>query len=430
MQPSDRLDPQPWMTAPDTVAVMAALAAAGGEARFVGGCVRDALLGRTVRDIDIATHEPPERVMNLLARAGIKAVPTGIKHGTVTAVIGVKHFEITTLRRDVETYGRHAKVEYTNDWQADAARRDFTMNALFCGTDGTIYDPFGGLADLRAARVRFVGDPEARIREDVLRLLRFFRFHAHYGKGPPDPTALAACRSLAHLLPTLSGERLCGETLKLLAAPQPADGIALMGETGVLAHFLPEATRNDRLRALVAIEAGAPRDLVPRTDPLRRLAALLDGSEASALAVATRLRFSQAERDCLIGLAGDPEPSPAFDAPARRRLIYRLGPARYRDRALIAWAAAAAGGVAMDQRATAAWIGVLRSGAEWAAPRFPIKGRDAVKLGVPPGPAVGALMATLEDWWIAGDFQADRDSCMAKLKELSATATSPPAAGS
>jgi poly(A) polymerase len=423
MQPSDRLDPQPWMTAPETVAVMAALSAAGGEARFVGGCVRDALLGRQVRDVDIATHEPPERVMNLLARAGIKAIPTGIKHGTVTAVIGARHFEITTLRRDVETYGRHAKVEYTDDWQADAARRDFTMNALFCGADGTVYDPFGGLPDLRAQRVRFVGDPEARIREDVLRLLRFFRFHAHYGAPPPDPAALAACRKLAPLLPTLSGERICGETLKLLSAPQPADVFDLMGDTGVLAHFLPEATRTDRLRALVAIEGSAPRDLVPPTDPLRRLAALLDGSEASALAVATRLRLSNAERDRLIGLAGDPEPSPALDAPARRRLIYRLGLARYRDRALIAWAGIVAGGVAMDPRVTEAWIDVLRSGTEWAAPRFPLKGRDAVKLGVPPGPAVGRLMAALEDWWIAGDFQANREACLAELRERAAAAS-------
>src|SRR5215468_4177027 len=271
MQPSERLDPQPWMIAAETVAVMAALAAAGGEARFVGGCVRDALLGRKVSDIDIATHEPPERVMNLLSRAGIKAIPTGIKHGTVTAVVGVRHFEITTLRRDVETYGRHARVEYTDDWAADAARRDFTMNALFCSADGTIYDPFGGLADLRAQRVRFVGDPAERIREDVLRLLRFFRFHAHYGKPPPDPPALAACRDLAHLLPTLSGERVCAETLKLLSAPQPADVVDLMRESGVLAHFLPEATGIDRMRALVAAEAVAPRDLVPRPDPLRRL---------------------------------------------------------------------------------------------------------------------------------------------------------------
>jgi poly(A) polymerase len=296
MQPSDRLDPQPWMTAPETVAVMAALSAAGGEARFVGGCVRDALVGRKVRDVDIATHEPPERVLNLLARAGIKAIPTGIKHGTVTAVIGARHFEITTLRRDVETYGRHAKVEYTDDWQADAARRDFTMNALFCGADGSIYDPFGGAADLRAQRVRFVGDPEARIREDVLRLLRFFRFHAHYGKPPPDAAALAACRSLAHLLPTLSGERICAETLKLLSAPEPADVIDLMGEAGVLANFLPEATRNDQLRALVALESSAPRDLMPRTDPLRRLRGRRAGGGDAAAALECGARPSDRPR--------------------------------------------------------------------------------------------------------------------------------------
>jgi poly(A) polymerase len=411
------------MTAPETAAVMAALAAAGGEARFVGGCVRDALLGRKVSDIDVATHEPPERVMNLLSRAGIKAIPTGIKHGTVTAVVGARHFEITTLRRDVETFGRHAKVEYTNDWQADAARRDFTMNALFCSVDGTIYDPFGGLADIGARRVRFVGDPEARIREDVLRLLRFFRFQAHYGSSPVDSAALAACSRFAHLLPTLSGERVCGETLKLMIAPQPASVIELMREAHVLEHFLPEATRPDRLRAMVTIEGTSPRDLVPPADAIRRLAALLDGSEASALAVATRLRFSNAERDKLVGLAGDPVLSPDLPAQGRHRSIYRYGRERYRDLVLVHWADAIAGGGAIDRRANDAWLDMLRAGAEWVAPRFPLKGRDAVRLGVPPGPAVGRLMATIEDWWIDGDFQGDREACLAKLKDLAPTAT-------
>jgi len=205
MQPTaDRLAPQPWMTAPETRAVVAALTADGTEVRFVGGCVRDALLGRPVKDVDIATPDRPQRVMELLARAGIRAIPTGIEHGTVTAVVGRTPFEITTLRRDVETYGRRAKVAFTDDWTADAARRDFTINALSCTPDGRLYDPFGGLADLRAGRVRFVGDPEARIREDVLRLLRFFRFYAHYGAAPPDPAALAACRALAPLLPGLA----------------------------------------------------------------------------------------------------------------------------------------------------------------------------------------------------------------------------------
>ncbi len=423
MQPSGRLEPQSWMTAPETVAVMAALASAGGEARFVGGCVRDALLGRRVSDVDIATHEPPERVLNLLARGGIKAIPTGIKHGTVTAVIGTRHFEITTLRRDVETYGRHAKVEYTNDWHADAARRDFTINALFCDGDGAIFDPFGGLADLNARRVRFVGDAEARIREDVLRLLRFFRFHAHYGSPPADPSAMAACSRLADLLPTLSGERVRGETLKLMGAPEPASVVELMRQSGVLPHFLPEASRIDRLRALVTIEGALPPDLVPPADPIRRLAALLDGSEASALAVAVRLRFSNAERDRLVGLAADSELSPSLPAPMRHRLIYKYGRERYRDLALIRWADAVAFDGAVERPVDGAWVEMLRAGAEWTVPRFPLKGRDAVRLGVPPGPAVGRLMAAVEDWWVAADFQADRAMCMQKLKDLAATAT-------
>jgi poly(A) polymerase len=406
------------MTAPETVAVMAALAAAGGEARFVGGCVRDALLGRKVSDIDIATHEPPERVMNLLARAGIKAIPTGIRHGTVTAIVGARHFEITTLRRDVETYGRHAKVEYTNDWHADAARRDFTINALFCGVDGRIYDPFGGLADLRARRVRFVGDPDSRIREDVLRLLRFFRFYAHYGSPPADAAALAACRRLAHLLPTLSGERVCGETLKLMKAPEPAGIIELMRENGVLPHVLPEATRIDRLRALVAIEESLGSELVAGVHPIRRLAALLDGSERSALAVAKRLRLSNAERDRLVGLASDADLSPGLPESTRHRLIYRYGRDRYRDLVLVRWADAVAGASSPNCAPDEGWRELLRAGTRWAAPRFPLRGRDAVRLGVPPGPAVGRLMAALEDWWIAGDFQADRATCLAKLEEL------------
>jgi poly(A) polymerase len=411
------------MTAPETVAVMEALTSAGGEARFVGGCVRDALLGRKVSDVDIATQEPPERVMNLLARAGIKAIPTGITHGTVTAVIDAKHFEITTLRRDVETYGRHAKVEYTDDWQADAARRDFTINALFCGIDGAIYDPFGGVTDLKARRVCFVGDPEARIREDVLRLLRFFRFHAHYGDSAPDPAALAACSRLAHLLPTLSGERVRGETLKLVIGPEPASVVELMRETGVLAQFLPEATRIDRLRAVVGIEVTLTRDMARRADPIRRLAALLDGTERSAVAVATRLRFSNAERDRLVALADDTQLSFDLPAPARRRLIYRYGRDRYRDLVLLRWAEAITKGGAVDQHLNDSWMELLRAGAEWNAPRFPLKGRDAVRLGVSPGPAVGRLMATIEDWWIAGDFQADRSTCLAKLQDLVPTAT-------
>ncbi|HLB80423.1 MAG TPA: CCA tRNA nucleotidyltransferase [Dongiaceae bacterium] len=409
-----RLAPQPWMTAAETRAVLDALTAEGGEVRFVGGCVRDAVLGRPVKDVDIATHDPPERVIALLERAGLKAVPTGIEHGTITAVVGGKHFEITTLRRDVETYGRRARVEFTDDWAADAARRDLTMNALFCGPDGTLYDPFGGLADLRAGRVRFVGEARERIREDVLRLLRFFRFYAHYGRPPPDPEALAAAKALAPLLPTLSGERVCGETFKLLRAPDPAPVFELMAGEGVLARFLPEAANLARLGALVAIEAA-----VAGADPVRRLAALLDGTRASSAAVATRLRLSNRERDRLIGLAEAPPLSPDLDPAARRRLRHRLGAERFRDLALLAWA----GGAAAPPD-SAAWRDLL-AGADWTPPAFPVKGKDAVRLGVPAGPEVGRLIAAVEEWWAAEDFRPDRKACLKKLRELAAEGPAP-----
>jgi poly(A) polymerase len=417
MEPCGRLDPQPWMTAPETRAVIAALTAEGAEVRFVGGCVRDAVIGRPVKDVDIATHDPPERVMALLEKAGITAVPTGLKHGTVTAVIGKSHFEITTLRRDVETFGRHATVEFTNDWTADAARRDLTMNALFCAPDGRLFDPFGGLADLKARRVRFVGDAATRIREDVLRLLRFFRFYAHYGAPPPDAEALEAARDLAPLLPTLSGERICGETLKLLMAPDPASVVALMRDQGVLAHFMPEGTGIARLAALVTVEGIAPRGLVPEADAIRRLAALLDGGASAAETVAARLRLSNAERERLIAIAGGPWPVADLDGPARRRLLYRLGRERFRDAALHAWAEAIAGTASADRYETESWIDLVAT-IETALPPFPLRGRDALELGLKPGPEVGRLVAEVEAWWIDGDFRADRAACLARLAEL------------
>ena len=222
MEPSGHLDLQTWMKADETRAMVEVLRAGGQTVRFVGGCVRDAVLERAVKDIDLATPDPPETVIERLEQAGLGAVPTGIDHGTVTAVVGEAHFEITTLRRDVETYGRRARVEFTDDWVADASRRDFTINALFCDPDGTLYDPTGGLGDLKAGRVRFIGDPAQRIDEDVLRILRFFRFHAWYGQEALDQEGFAACRALAHRLPALSGERVAGELFRLLDAADPS----------------------------------------------------------------------------------------------------------------------------------------------------------------------------------------------------------------
>jgi poly(A) polymerase len=396
------LPPQPWMSAPATRAVIAALTAGGSEVRFVGGCVRDGLLGRPVTDIDIATPDGPARVIELLEAAGLKAVPTGIEHGTITAVALHHPFEITTLRRDVENYGRRAKVTFTDDWTADAARRDFTFNALSCAPDGKLYDPFGGIADLQGRRVRFVGEAMARIREDVLRLLRFFRFYAHYGAPPPDGDALGAARAMAPLLPTLSGERIAGETLKLLAATDPAAVMTLMRDHVVLMHFLPEAERLDRLARLVAIET----KLGLVAAPARRLAAALAGGEDAARAVAGRLRLSNTLRDRIVGALGQPAPIPGLQRAGCRALRYRLSAETYRDRCLIAWAESDA--------PDPVWRDILDV-ADWSPPVFPIKAQDALDRGATAGPALGRLMTEMEQWWIAGDFTAARGACLAEL---------------
>lgn len=391
---------QPWMGEAGVSAVMAALTHEGGVARFVGGCVRDALLGRPIGDIDIATLLLPEEVMGRLAAAGIKAVPTGLAHGTVTAVVPPRHLEITTLRRDIETDGRHARVAFTDDWRADAARRDFTMNALFLDRDGNLFDPVGGLGDLKAGQVRFVGDPETRIREDVLRLLRFYRFHAHYGRGEPDAAARAACRALAPLLPTLSGERVAAEILKLLAAPDPAPTLALMQEDGVLAILLPEAQRLELLRALVPIE--------PEPDPLRRLAALLVADRAQVAAAAERLRLSSAERERLLALAAPPWRFDFFgNQRDQRRAMHHLGVPLFRD--LVLLGVAATGQAERGRRH-------FRLADAWRPQEFPLKGRDVATLGVPPGPRMGRLLAEVEEWWERGDFRADRNACMGELR--------------
>ena len=411
---------QPWMAEPPTRVLFAALGQAGIVARFVGGCVRDALLGRQIADIDLATPAHPEEVVAALARAGIKVVPTGIEHGTVTAVVNPpsnsggppRHFEITTLRRDVETDGRHARVAFDADWAEDAARRDFTINAIYLDPDGTLYDPVGGLADLAARRVRFVGEAARRIAEDVLRVLRYYRFEARFGpdngEGPGDPAARAACRASVRLLPTLAAERVAQELIRLLGAPNPVPSLRMMQADGVLAVILPEATRIDRLKKLIAIE--------PEPDPLRRLAALVAIDAGGAAGVAERLRLSNAERDRLIGLAppwpAEFDPGAAGDARAQRQTLYRLGAERTRDLALLI---AADGGI--DEARLKA---LLALAAGWTPPVFPLAGRDLTALGIPPGPRIGHLLAELRGWWEAGDFAADRAACLAKLREIAA----------
>jgi poly(A) polymerase len=390
-----RIRPQSWMKRPATRALLAALK---GEARFVGGCVRDALLKRPIGDIDLATPLFPDEVMRRLAAAGIKVVPTGLAHGTVTALVERHPFEITTLRRDVETFGRHANVAFTSDWAEDSRRRDFTMNALYMAADGEVFDYQDGLRDLRRGKVRFVGDPATRIREDVRRVLRFYRFHAWLGCGAADPAARSACRVSAPLVATLSGERVQAELMKLLRAGDPASTLALMAEDGVLAKILPGTRPLDILRRLARLERG----LRLEPDALRRLGAVI---AADAEGVARRLKLSNADRDRLLALGGAVDL--AGDERTQRRLLYRLGRETYIDRVLMT---AAASGATRKVRS------LLAAAARWRKPVFPLSGGDVTALGIAPGPEIGHLLAELEDWWEKGDFRATRRDCHAELR--------------
>lgn len=398
------------MIEPEAATVMRALMADGVPARFVGGCVRDAYLGRAVKDIDIATAEPPDRVVALLTAAGLKAIPTGIEHGTVTAVVDETPFEITTLRLDVETFGRRARVAYTDDWAADAERRDFTMNALFCDLDGTLYDPTGGMPDLKAGRVRFVGEARERIREDLLRLLRFFRLYAHYGTGDADRDALQACQELAPEIVTLSVERIWSEIKLLLLAPTAAKVLDLMADWDVLPHALPETGSRAPLSRLVDIEARTATD----PDAVRRLSILLDIDDAGAVAFASRLRLSNAESRRLRMLVA-PSVWPTIEGTdaQNRGVLYRLGPECFCDLVLCGWAAA-------SPADDSAWEELSSLPDRFPVPEFPVRGEDVLALGIPSGQRVGDLLSGVERWWIAQDFQPDRTACLDALKKAAA----------
>ena len=402
-----RIDPAklPWMTAPETRKLMAALS----EGRFVGGAVRNALLGWPVGDIDIAVPMPPEETLRRLEVAGIKSVPTGLEHGTVTAIVNGHPFEITSLRRDIETDGRHAHVVFTDDWEEDAARRDFTMNALYATAEGEIFDYHGGVEDLIAGRVRFVGDPVARIREDYLRILRLFRFHAWYGKGDIDSAALHAAAAEKAGLAKLSGERVQKEVLKLLAAEEPAPVIRLMAASGILTELLPGDLDIARLERLAAIDASA--FFTP--DAMLRLAALLPNDVAVARDVAKRWRLSGADALRLEDLAGAGEKIVSYlSVKEMRKLLYRLGIPRLKDRIFLKWAA--------DPKESNAiqWRMMLAVADAWERPKFPLSGREVMLAGVPEGPMVGQILEEVEDWWIDADFIEDEFSLAERLKAV------------
>ncbi|MHB8528524.1 MAG: CCA tRNA nucleotidyltransferase [Caulobacteraceae bacterium] len=405
------LSPQPWMNREETRAVTAALIAAGGPgcARFVGGCVRNALIGAPVGDIDIATTLTPEAVAAALGQAGLKAVPTGIEHGTITAVARGRPFEITTLRRDVATDGRRAIVAFTNDWTEDAKRRDFRLNALYADEIGRLYDPTGGgIADARSGAIVFVGEPRERIAEDALRILRFFRFFAWYGRGDPDPAGLAACAEMRHGVEGLSAERVAKELLTLLAADDPRRAMRLMAEAGVLPLVLPRAEGLVRFEALVAVETEA----LFTCDPILRLAALLPPDPAAGVATAERLRLANADRDRLAAALGGSPPLVSWMSPRQtRQAVWRLGAATFCDRVMLAWASS-------PGKAAIQWRALLPMARSWPRPAFPLNGREVEAAGVPRGPLVGKVLAEVEDWWIDHDFPADKLSVIERLKAV------------
>lgn len=386
----------PWMRDPQVAAIVEALSEAGGSPCFVGGCVRDSILGRDIHDIDIATVLLPVQVQDALTAASIKFVSPGFDHGTITAVFPDRVIEVTTLRRDVATDGRHAQVAYTNDWREDAMRRDFTMNALFLSDDGMLVDYTGGVADAKAGRIRFVGAATDRIQEDFLRILRFFRFLAHYGKGEPDPEALDACRINAPGLESLSGERLAREFIRLIEAPDPVPALKLMEEAGCLHPFGVGPFGIERLTDLPAATQG---------DAELRFMALLSDDPAIAGAAIDRLKLSNAFTRRIVAARDGFR----LDGPAIESQLYRNGARAVLDSALLQ----RAGG-----HVEAGVQEAIDRARNWDAPVFPIRGQDLLDSGMSPGPAVGAILGATEDWWIERNFEPGRDACLKKALSL------------
>lgn len=399
-----------WFKAKESQALLAALEAArAGASCFVGGCVRNTLMGRPVDDIDVATQLTPERVTEICSKAGFAAHPTGIEHGTVTVVVNHKPFEVTTLRRDVSTDGRRATIAFTESWEEDAQRRDFRMNALYADATGAVHDPTGGgLEDVRTGRVIFIGDASMRIREDYLRILRFFRFNAWYARGPLDPTGLNACAELVAGLDTLSVERIWKEVKKLLGAPDPRAAWEAMKAIEIVARALPELGNEQRLDALISLEV----DLMLNVDPMVRVAAALTDQE-SAKSLARRLKLSNDERDRLVAALGaDVKITSYMSLREMRRAIYKLGNEAFRDRVMLAWAGA--GGEKAQQ-----WRALVAHGQMWTPPKLPLSGDEVMAAGVPAGPKVGLVMREVEDWWIDADFPDDKLSVIERLKAVS-----------
>jgi poly(A) polymerase len=391
------LDNAPWLTSGPTARVLELLNGHGEEARVVGGAVRNALLKISVSEVDIATTALPTEVIRRAKAAGIKSVPTGIDHGTVTLVVDAQPLEVTTLREDIETFGRKAKVAFGRDWVRDAQRRDFTINGLSVDAYGVVHDHVGGLDDIAARRVRFIGDPHQRIAEDYLRILRFFRIHAAYGASEPDRAGYLACISGRAGLASLSAERVRMEMLKLMVAEGAAGAIAAMADGGLLLPIFGGIAYPGPFAAMISAE----RRLGLKPDPIRRLGALAVAVTEDAKRLALRLRLTNAETRALDSMGHRWWRLAGMDEATARRRLYRLGEDRYRDRLMLAWARA---GVDTHSRA---WRELATLPGRWRAPKFPLKAADFIGRGIAEGPVLGQVLALAEDAWLAADFPLD-----------------------
>ena len=397
------LSDAPWLRSGPTARVLELLNGGGEEARVVGGAVRNALLKIPVADIDIATTALPAEVIRRARAAGIKSVPTGIDHGTVTLVVDSHPFEVTTLREDTETFGRKATVAFGRDWVRDAERRDFTINGLSVDAAGVVHDHVGGWDDIRARRVRFIGDPSARIAEDYLRILRFFRIHAAYGAGEPDRAGTLACIGGRAGLVTLSAERVRMEMLKLMVADGAAGAVQAMADGGLLLQVFGGVAYMGPFSAMIAAE----RLLGLAPDPVRRLGALAVAVTEDARRLALRMRLTNAETKALDSMGHRWWRLAGMDEAIARRRLYRLGEDRYRDRLMLAWARAGRG---VDP---APWRELATLPTRWSAPKFPLKAADFIARGIAQGPLLGQVLALAEDGWLAANFPLEESAVQA-----------------
>jgi poly(A) polymerase len=415
----NKINIKPWTTDTEINAVLSAITKGGKEARFVGGCVRDFILGEPVDDIDIATQEPPKRVIELLTDSGIKAIPIGINHGTITAIVKNKKFEITTLRRDIETDGRHAVVEYTDDWKKDAARRDFTINAISIDLEGNIFDYFTGRQDLASKVIRFVGDAPDRIKEDYLRILRYFRFIATLDLDVGDKRDIDACAENASNLSVLSAERLRSELFKILSSNMKKNIIPLMYHKGILCNIIPHIVTPDRLLELIRLETNHSINESNLPDPIRRLAALIETDIAGVAEITATLKLSKIERNRLTNLKSHTDQI-RWDMTYNesQRVIYKRGAKEVIDLVFLNWADMIITSRKNITNFEEGWLSVISIAQQNIEKeiKFPIKGQDAINLGLLPGRKISQLLSQVEEWWLDNGCTANRKACLNKLK--------------